>query len=216
MSSEIMHSSSCPKSGLKPEVTGTEGRPKVLLVIGDGAEVLDTMVPFYRLGEEFQVIVAGPEPRKYHLVLHEMVEGWDITQERPGYHLDADVAFRDVRTRDYVGLILPGGRAPEYLRYDIDLVRITREFFADNRPVASICHGIEILAAADVIREREVTTIPKCRFDAEVCGAIYGADPVVRSGNLICARGKKDISPWLREFVQMIHFQVTSGDCTQE
>lgn len=198
------------RSSLKPDDVNHEDRPKVLLVIGDGAEVLDTMVPFYRLNEKFQVVVAGPERRTYHLVLHELAEGWDITEERPGYHLDADVAFRGVQTRDFVGLVLPGGRAPEYLRYDVDLIRITRDFFAHDKPVASICHGIEILSAADVIQGREITTIAKCRFDAEVCGAIYTGDPVVRSGNLICARGKKDISPWLREFVQMINAQVAS------
>ena len=71
-------------------------------------------------------------------------------------------------------------------------------------------HGIgqtrsrKILAAADVIRDREVTTIPKCRFDAEVCGAVYREQPVVRSGNLICARGKRDLSAWMKQFVQML------------
>jgi len=77
-------------------------------------------------------------------------------------------------------------------------------FFREAKPVASICHGIEILAAADVIRRREVTTIPKCRFDAEICGATYAKTPVVHTGNLVCAQGKKDLSPWMRQFVQMI------------
>lgn len=206
-----MQNSARPQSSLKPETTRNPDKPKVLLVIGDGAEVLDTMGPYYRLGEDYQVLVAAPETRTYHLVIHELADGWDITQERPGYHLGADVAFRDVNTDHYVALVLPGGRAPEYLRYDADLLRITREFFAQEKPVASICHGIEILAAADVIRGREVTTIPKCRFDAQVCGAVYTGDPVVRSGNVICARGKKDISIWMRAFTRMIHEQVDRG-----
>lgn len=176
----------------------------MLLVIGDGAEVMDTLFPFYRLGEDFQVVVAGPEERTYHLVIHELAGGWDITQERPGYHLSSDVAFRDVEADDFVALVLPGGRAPEYLRYDTDLIHIAREFFAQNKPVASICHGIEILGAAEVIRGREVTTIPKCRFDATVCGAVHTGDPVVRSENLICARGKKDMSGWMKQFARMI------------
>jgi len=70
--------------------------------------------------------------------------------------------------------------------------------------VASICHGIEIIAAADVIRDREVNTIPKCRYDAEFSGATYVDQPVVVSGNLCCARGKKDLSPWMRTFAQML------------
>jgi protease I len=114
------------------------------------------------------------------------------------------VAFRDIETDDYVALVLPGGRAPEYLRYDSDLMRITKDFFAREKPVASICHGIEILATADVIRGRQVTTIGKCRFDAQVCGAEYKETPVVRSGNLLCARGKKDMSAWMKQFTQMI------------
>ena len=190
--------------GLQPDTDKNQDRPKILLVIGDGAEVLDTMYPLFRLGEDYQVVVAGPEKKKYHLVIHELADGWDITQERPGYHLETDAAFREVDPDEYVGLVLPGGRAPEYLRYDADLIRITQAFFSDNKPVASICHGIEILATADVIRDREVATIPKCRFDVEVCRAVYKEEPVVRSGNLICARGKKDMSPWMKQYDQMI------------
>ena len=181
---------------------------KVLIVIGDGAEVLDTMGPYYRLGEDYQVVVAAPEVDSYHLVMHELGPGWDITEERPGYRLESDVAFRDVDGDDYRALVLPGGRAPEYLRYDEDLIRITRSFFDQRKPVASIRHGIEILGAADLLRERRVTTIPKCRFDATVCGATYVETPVVRDGHLICAQGKKDISPWMKEFVQMVKEEV--------
>ena len=177
---------------------------KVLIVIGDGAEVLDTMAPYYRLGEDYEAVFAAPEVDSYHLVMHELTPGWDITEERPGYRVESDVAFRDVDPDAYVALVLPGGRAPEHLRYDEDLIRITRSFFSAGKPMASICHGIEILGVADVIRGRKVTTIPKCRFDATVCGAEYVDGPVVRDGNLICARGKKDISPWMKEFVGMI------------
>ncbi len=194
----------CHPPGHKPDPIGPPGRAKVLLVVGDGAEVLDTLVPLYRLGEEYQVVVAGPEKRAYHLVIHERSEGWDITEERPGYRLAADSAFRDIHAEDYLGLILPGGRAPEYLRYDSHLMGIVRSFFDRCKPVASICHGIEILATADVIRGRDVTTIPKCRFDAEICGARYREEPVVRCGHLICARGKKDMSDWMKQFLRML------------
>src|SRR5438094_6609515 len=100
---------------------------KILLVIGDAAEVLDTMYPLFRLREAgYQVDVAGPEKRVYHLVQHDRVAGWDITVESPGYQLAADVAFRDVRADDLAGMVISGGRAPEYLRYDEDLLRIVR------------------------------------------------------------------------------------------
>ena len=177
---------------------------KVLLVIGDAGEVMDTLGPFFRLGEDFEVVVAAPEKRIYHLVQHEIEPGWDITVERPAYHLESNIAFRDVIPDDYVALVLPGGRAPEYLRYDEHLLSITKSFFEKNKPVASICHGIEILAAADVIHGREVTTIPKCRFDAEFVGATYLEQSVVISDNLVCCQGKKDISGWMKTFVAVI------------
>jgi putative intracellular protease/amidase len=96
---------------------------QVLMPIGDATEVMDTLYPFFRLPEDgFEVVVAGPEARLYHGVLHEIPPNenipWDITRELPAYHVRATVAFRDVRPEDYVGLFLSGGRAPEYLRYE--------------------------------------------------------------------------------------------------
>ena len=190
------------RSSIKSVDTGC--KHKVLIIVGDGAEVLDTMGPYYRLGEDYQVVVAAPEVDSYNMVMHELTPGWDITQERQGYRIESDIAFKDVNPDEYVALVLPGGRAPEYLRYDEDLLRVTKDFFAKNKPVASICHGIEILGTAGVIHGKKVTTIPKCRFDATVCGAIYINESVVRDGNLICAQGKKDISLWMKEFVKMI------------
>lgn len=186
---------------------------KILLVIGDGGEVMDTMGPFYRLGEDYEVVVAAPEARVYHLVQHEIEPGWDLTVERPAYHMKSHVAFRDVDPDSYVGLVLPGGRAPEYLRYDSDLMRITKSFFEKRKPVASICHGIEIIAAADVIRGREVTTIPKCQYDAEFSGATYLEQSVVISDHLVCCQGKKDISPWMKAFGRTLE-QYLSSDRT--
>src|SRR5262249_43225113 len=124
---------------------------KVLLVIGDAAEVFDTMYPLYRIREDgYQVLVAAPEKRIYHLVQHDTHPEWDITIESPGYKLAADIAFRDIRPEEYAGIVISGGRAPEYLRYDANLIRIVRWFCERLLPVASICHGIEILATAGV------------------------------------------------------------------
>ena len=185
---------------------------KVLLVIGDGGEVTDTIVPYYRLGEDYDVVVAAPEKRTYHLVQHERHPDWDITVESPGYHLESHIAFRDVNPDDYIALVLPGGRAPEFLRYDPDLIRITRDFFAKNKPVASICHGIEILAAADVIRGREVTTIPRCRLDAEFAGAKYINQPLVISDNLFCCSFKNECSAWMKAFAEELRRRTAAGN----
>ena len=173
---------------------------RVLLVIGDGAEVIDTMIPFYRLSEDHEVIKAAPEQRTYHLVQHHHEQGWDITVETPGYKLDSDRAFRDIEPSTFDALVLPGGRAPEFLRYDQDLLAITQHFFKQRKPVASICHGIEILAAADVIRNKRVTTIPRCRLDAEFSGATYVAEPLVIDDNLYCCRFKSECAAWMKAF----------------
>jgi protease I len=106
--------------------------PKILMPIGDATEALDTFYPYYRLPEDdYEVVIAGPEARLYHTVLHEIPPNpnvpWDITQERPGYHLKADIAFHDLNADDYAGAFISGGRAPEYIRYDKDLQRCIRE-----------------------------------------------------------------------------------------
>ncbi len=179
--------------------------PKILIPIGDASEVLDTFYPYFRLAEEgYEVVVCGPEARVYPLVLHEVPPGWDITRESPGYHLKADVAFRDVDPAECAGLFISGGRAPEYLRYDEDLLRITRHFFAAEKPVAAVCHGIEILTAAGCIEGRTVTTVAKCRLDAAQGGAEYVDEPVVIAGNLVTARTWHDNAPFMREFLRLL------------
>ena len=178
---------------------------KVLLVIGDAAEVLDTMYPLFRLREAgYAVVVAGPEKRVYYLVMHDRHPDWDITVESPGYRLAADVAFRDVKAEELAGIVLSGGRAPEYLRYDADLIRLVRWACERNLPVASVCHGIEILAAADVIRGRTVTTVAKCRLDAEFSGGRYVNEEVVVSGNLVTARTWHDNAAFMRAFLKLL------------
>jgi protease I len=186
-----------------------QSMPKVLMPIGDATEVLDTMYPFFRLPEDgFEVIVAGPEARLYHMVLHEVPPGadppWDLTQERPGYHLQATVAFRDVNPTEYAAVFVSGGRAPEYIRYDQDLLRIMRHFAQAGKPIASVCHGIEILTAADCIRGRTVTTVAKCAMDAQQGGAKYVDRPVVLDGNLVTARTWHDNTPFLKTFIKML------------
>ena len=181
--------------------------PRVLLPIGDATEVLDTMYPVFRLPEDdFEVVVAGPEARRYHMVLHEIPPDseWDITRESPGYHIEATVAFADVDPEEYAGLFVSGGRAPEYLRYDEDLLRLTRHFFEAGKPVAALCHGVEILTAAGCISGRTLTTVAKCALDVEQGGATYVDEPTVIDGNLVTARTWHDNTPLLKAFVEML------------
>lgn len=191
---------------------------KILMPIGDGSETLDTFYAYYRLPEDdFQVVTAGPEARLYHTVLHEIpphsTVPWDITQERPGYHLQAQLAFRDVNPDDFLGMFISGGRAPEYIRYDADLQRVTRAIVQAGKPVACLCHGIEILAAADCIRGRRVTTVPKCQLDAEQGGASYHAQPCLVDGNLVTGRGYEDNTVVLREMVRLLKSSTPTTRC---
>ena len=183
--------------------------PKILMPIGDATEALDTFYPYYRLPEDDnEVVVAGPEARLYHTVLHEIPPNpdvpWDITQERPGYHLKADIAFRDLRAEDYAGAFISGGRAPEYIRYDKDLQRCVREIAEAGKPIACICHGIEILTAADCIQGKRVTTVPKCAMDAEQGGATYVDDDVVFDGLLVTGRGYAENTVVVKEFIRLL------------
>ena len=177
-------------------------RGQVLIVIGDATETLDTMYPYYRLQEAgFEPIVAAPEKRLYQLVMHEVKPGWTITKEWEGYTLAADIAFADIDPERFAGIMFSGGRAPEYIRYDEDLVRVTRHFFAANMPIASVCHGVEIPAYADCVRGRKMATVPKCRFDLEVCGGTFIDAPCVVDGNLVSGRTFHDngfyVGPWI-------------------
>lgn len=176
---------------------------KVLIIVGDATETLDTMYPYYRLIEAgFQPVVAAPEKRRYQMVLHEVKPGWTITKEWEGYSIDADIAFKDIHEEEYAGIFFSGGRAPEYIRYDADLVRATKHFFAVNKPVASVCHGVEIPAYADCVKGRRMATVAKCRFDLEICGGIYVDEPCVIDGNLVSGRTFHDnghyVAPWIK------------------
>jgi protease I len=178
---------------------------KILIVIGDAAEAMDTLYPYYRVQEEgFESVVAAPEKRRYHLVIHEIPPGWEVTRESPSYHWNSDVAFRDIEPAEYFGLFVSGGRAPEYLRYDKHLMGIVRHFFEAGKPVASVCHGAEILAAAGVVSGRRMATVSKCRFDVEICGATFVDQGCVRDGNLVSARTWHDNALYMKEFVSML------------
>jgi protease I len=182
---------------------------KVLMPIGDATEVMDTLYPFFRLPEDgFEVVVAGPEARKYHVVMHEVPPNdsipWDITREQPAYHIQASIAFRDVKAADYVGLFLSGGRAPEYIRYDRDLLRVTKHFFDTGKPVCTVCHGVEIAAAAGCLAGRTLTTVAKCALDITQWGGMYLDQPVVVDRNLISGRTWHDNTPMMREFLKLL------------
>ena len=137
------------------------------------------------------------------MVMHEVKPGWTITREWEGYTIEADQAFSEVDETQHLGIMFSGGRAPEYIRYDEDLVRITRYFFKHNKPVASVCHGVEIPAYAGCVKGRRMATVPKCKFDLEVCGGTFVDEPCVIDGNLISGRTYHDSGHFVGEWIKL-------------
>ena len=179
---------------------------KVLIIVGDATETVDTLYPYYRLQEDgFVPVVAAPEQRTYQMVLHEVRPGWTITREWEGYQIQADVAFSEIREEEYLGIFFSGGRAPEYIRYDTDLVRVTRHFFDKNLPVASVCHGVEIPAYAGCVKGRKMATVPKCRFDLEACGGTFVDAPCVVDGNLVSGRTFHDHGHYMGAWMKLLN-----------
>src|ERR671933_1557372 len=142
--------------------------PKVLILTGDAAESLEGMYPYQRLLEEgYEVDIAAPSKKKLQFVVHDFVPEFDTYTEKPGYTWPADLAFADVDPSDYVALVIPGGRAPEYIRNDPEVKRIVRAFFDDERPVAQLCHAPLVLGAAGVLSGRRSASYPALQPDVE-------------------------------------------------
>src|SRR5919197_4536952 len=139
---------------------------KVLMIAGDAAESLEVMYPYQRLIEEgYEVHIAAPSKKKLQFVVHDFVDGYDTYTEKPGYTWEADLAFADVDPAEYVALVVPGGRAPEYIRNDADCRRIIQHFFSDEKPVAQLCHASLALGAAGVLEGRRTAAYPALEPD---------------------------------------------------
>jgi len=193
------------KLKIKIELPMKETIGKALIVVGDATETVDTLYPYYRLIEAgIQPVVIAPEKRKYQMVLHEVKPGWTITKEWEGYSIDVDLPFSEVDETEYLGIFFSGGRAPEYIRYDEDLVRITKYFFAQNKPIASVCHGVEIPAYADCVRGRRMATVAKCQFDLEACGGTFVNEGCVIDGNLVSGRTYHDHGFYMGTWIKML------------
>ncbi|MFE6056833.1 DJ-1/PfpI family protein [Kitasatospora sp. NPDC056446] len=178
---------------------------KILLVTGDAAESLEVFYPYQRLREEgYQVDIAAPTKKRLQFVVHDFVEGYDTYTEKPGYTWPADIALADVDPADYVALVIPGGRAPEYLRNNPDVLRITRHFFAGDKPVAQICHGPLITAAAGVLDGRRTSAYPALAPDVEAAGAEFVDSEAVVDGVVVSARAWPDHPAWLRAFIEVL------------
>jgi protease I len=163
------------------------------------------MYPYQRLLEEgYEVHIAGPSKKKLQFVVHDFVEGFDTYTEKLGYTWDADLSFADVDPAEYVALVVPGGRAPEYIRNDENVKRIIRHFFEADKPVAEECHAPLALAAAGVLRGRRTAAYPAIEPDVTAAGGEFVDGAGVVDGVMVSARAWNDHPSWMREFVRIL------------
>jgi protease I len=173
---------------------------QILIVTGDAGESYEALYAVHRFREEsWCVSVAAPSIRRLHLVMHDFELGWDTYVERPGYGLEADLSFNDVKVKDYEAVLVLGGRAPEYLRNDKRLIQLVREFDAQQKWIFSICHGIQVLAAAGVIKDKCVTCYEHVRFEAEQVGGKFVAQQAVRDGRIVTGQTWQSHPEFYRE-----------------
>ena len=167
---------------------------KVLVLVGDAAEELDAMYPIYRLREAGYIAdVAARTTREVQLVIHDFDPDSDAYTEKNGRKLPVYIAFADVDPSEYVALVIPGGRAPEYIRLDVDVRRITEYFFEHNLPVGTICHGPQVPAVYGLLKGRKPAAFPPLWGDMENAGAILVDAPDVVDGNMVSCRGWPDM-----------------------
>ncbi|MFD9130680.1 DJ-1/PfpI family protein [Kitasatospora sp. NPDC059571] len=178
---------------------------KVLIVTGDAAESLEVLYPYQRLREEgYEVHIAAPAKKTLQFVVHDFVDGFDTYTEKPGYTWPADVAVADVDPADYAALVVPGGRAPEYLRNNADVQRIARHFFELDKPVAQICHGPLITLVGGVLTGRRTAAYPALEPDVAAGGAGFVDGEAVVDGVVVSARAWPDHPAWMRAFIEVL------------
>lgn len=178
---------------------------KILIITGDAGEAQEIYYAKYRLEEEgWRVDIAALEKRPFLSVVHDFEPGFDTYTEKPGYRVQADMGFDEVIAESYDALVLPGGRAPEYLRNRPQAVAIVRHFMDAKKPIAANCHGPLLLIAAGSIRGKTLTCYPDLEPDIRAAGGLFVNQDVVVEGNLITVRGWPDNGPWMREFVRAL------------
>lgn len=179
---------------------------KVLIIAGDAVEALEVYYPYYRCLEQgYDVTIAAPSVKKMQTVIHDFIDGMDTYVEKTGYGLEANAAFEDVNPDEFDGLIIPGGRAPEYLRLNDHIAKIVRHFFEADKPVAAVCHAAQIFAVIpDVIKGRELTAYIACKPEVQAAGATYVEEHLHTEGNLVSGHAWPDLPGLMKGFIQLL------------
>ena len=183
---------------------------KILMITGDFTEDYETMVPFQTLlavGHTVDAVCPGKKAGETVATSIHDFEGDQTYSEKRGHSFALNATFADIDPADYDALVIPGGRAPEYLRLDADVIAAVKHFFEAGKPVAAICHGAQLLAAARVIEGRTVSAYPACRPEVELAGGTYAEiaiDAAVTDGNLVTAPAWPAHPAWLGQFMAVL------------
>ena len=188
---------------------------RILMLVGDFGEDYEIMVPFQTLSAVGHTVHAVCPDKKAgeHIAtaIHDF-EGQQTYSEKRGHNFTLNAAFVEVQPEQYDGLVIPGGRAPEYLRLNARVLEIVRYFFSARKPVAAICHGAQILAAAKVLEGRRCSAYPACRPEVEQAGGSYADIPIdgaVTDGNLVTAPAWPAHPAWLSQFLAVLGTRIS-------
>ncbi|WP_290648817.1 DJ-1/PfpI family protein [Aquisalimonas sp.] len=188
---------------------------RILMLVGDFVEDYEVMVPFQALmmvGHQVDAISPGKEAgQSVKTAIHDF-EGDQTYTEKQGHNFTLNATFSDVNVADYDALVVPGGRAPEYLRLDPQVVDIVRHFASTEKPIAAVCHGAQILAGAGVIEGRRVAAYPACAPEVRLAGGSYAdiaVDAAETDGNLVTSPAWPGHPAWLAAFLQTLGTRIT-------
>lgn len=163
---------------------------KILIITGDAGESFEILYACHRLREAgYLPVIAAPSVKRLNLVIHDFEPGWDTYVERMGYILESEITFDDVSPADYRAVLIPGGRAPEYLRNDSRVINIIKEFYSSGKFIFAICHGVQVLLPAGLLNGRKVACYEHVKFEVESCGGIYVTpDQAVKDGKVVTGK----------------------------
>ena len=188
---------------------------KILFLTGDFAEDYEMMVPFQALqmvGHTVHAVCPGKKSGdKIKTAIHDF-EGDQTYTEKPGHLFALNASFDEVEAGNYDALMITGGRAPEYLRLNPRVIEIVRQFAAAGKPIAAICHGAQVLVAADVIRGKRIAAYPACAPEVRLAGGDYAdiaVDQAVTDGGFITAPAWPAHPQWLAQFLQQLGTAIT-------
>jgi protease I len=185
---------------------------KILMLVGDYVEDYEAMVPFQILtmvGHSVHTVCPGKKPGdSVRTAVHDF-EGDQTYSEKPGHNFAINADFAEISAENYDGLVIPGGRAPEYIRLNEQVLNIVRGFSSGNKPIASICHGQEVLIAAGVLEGKLCTAYPAVKPDVLKAGAQWGEVNETFSnayvdGNLVTAAAWPGHPEWMRKFLELL------------